>query len=538
MTITNGVYPDSIKVEIFTTTWVDISAYVVGDIVGSYGIMSNDPIELVASTGRLKLTLNDVGGQFNFGATKISGWDTGIPLKLTITYGGEPVIKWYGHITKIKPNNNPWGERIAEIVVSDWLEYASTYPVRLEAVQYNKRIEEGVEVLVQGIPVKPLLKTYDRGIDTFPTLFDTSKEATRATSEFNKLALSEWGYIYIRKNPNTGEELVVENRHHRIDVLHPITTYPISTKYSGELLLQDGGFLLLETGGEILLNESETISFNDNMISTEMGYGELLKNQIRVVIYPRRLDTSNQILYSLSSPISLASNETKNIHINYRDPNNLAKQVSARDMITPVANTDYQMFQASAGTGFDLTANLSVTVIFGATDASITLINSGTSGGYVTKLNLRGLGIYVYEQSEYITSASASIDIHGFAEDSVDQKYQVDVYMSQGLANSLMDRYKEPLKLGKKVNILANASNNQDENMMLFLYGDIGDLIYVYGADGYYYINGVSFTIHQGGIIEASYTLVDEGTYYNNQYMILGNQFSTLDGSTQSRLGF
>lgn len=529
-----AVYPDSVKVEIFTTTWVDISSYVVKTMECTYGVISNDLTDRVASTGTMKINLNNTGEKFSpTSINVISGFKVGIPLRLIVTYGGESVVKFYGHITRINLDSAKWGEKITQVTVSDWLDYASTYPLTLSTVLYNAKIGESVRTLIQSMPIQPLMTTISEGVDTFPTVFDTGKGSTKASSEFQKLALSEWGYIYLRKNRFTGENLVVEGRHDR-NSERDIALIPISSFSSGFLHQEVGDTLLLENGDLFLLDESQYIYFDENMISMDVSYGDNLKNYVAVKSYPRRIDDSPQVLYSLGSPIKLAAGETKaNMKISYRDPNQLATKVAGMNMINPVAYTDYQMLQAETGTGLDMTSSLSVTVVFGATDATITLTNNASVTGYVTKLNLRGLGIYTFEDVEFVEQDSASINAYGYFEEKFDQKYQDNDYVSKGIAQVILDENKNPITVLKEISFLANVS---DEMFQSFLYFDIGDLIYVYspsiGGVANYYINGVKYSISQGGIIEFSYVL-NSTRESANQYWILGlSGLSELESTT------
>ena len=525
-----AVYPDSIKIEIYTTSWVDISSKVVKTIECSYGIISTKLTDRVASTGTLKLDLNNIGETFSPGrATAIAGFKVGIPLRLTVTFGGESVVKFYGHITNIKLDTGSWGERLAKITVSDWFEYAFNYPITLTNVLYNQKIGASANALIQTMPIQPLMTTISEGVDVFPTVFDTGKGNTRATSEFNKLALSEWGYIYLRKNEN----LVVEGRHDR-NFLTPVTSIPISTFKAGLLKQEDNTYLLLETGDNFLLNETQQLVFNDNMTNLEVTYGVNLKNYVSVTSYPRRIDTSAQILYSVGEPISLSAGETKaNIKVTYRDPTQTATKVAGMNMITPVANTDYKMYQASTGTGFDLTSYLTVTVTFGANDALITLVNSGSSLGYVTMLNLRGLGIYTYESLEFVEQDTGSINQYGYSDLSIDQKYQDDINVSKGIASLVLSENKAPVTNVNGIDFLANYS---DELFQAFLYGDVGDLISVtddsISGSALYYINGVKYTINQGGIINYTYILGSSRETDNPVWVLGVTGYSELDTKT------
>jgi hypothetical protein len=73
--------------------------------------------------------------------------------------------------------------------------------------------------------------------------------------------------------------------------------------------------------------------------------------------------------------------------------------------------------------------------------------------------------------------------------------------------------------------------------MMSFLYLDIGDMVYVKESntaiDGYFFIQGIKFTIQQGGIIRFTWKVV-EALSLDTAYWILDT--STLGIST--KLGY
>jgi len=74
------------------------------------------------------------------------------------------------------------------------------------------------------------------GDDTFPTLFDNVVSGGKVIGEFQKLALSELSFIYLKHdNDNT---LVVENRNKR-NANSELTSIPVSPDFSLELLTEE-----------------------------------------------------------------------------------------------------------------------------------------------------------------------------------------------------------------------------------------------------------------------------------------------------------
>ncbi len=522
------------------SVWEDITKDVVESQPGSYGIRGNSQLDRVASTGSLEIVLrNDSGclggvaGYYSpYASGSKTGWRIGLPFRLKIIYEGMTYIKFYGYIADIQPDSGTYGKQRVNLIINDWMEYAAKYPITLANIEYDKKINEIVPVILSGMPVQPQNTSFNTGQATFSTVFDTVRENTKALSEFAKLANSELGYIYLKKDKEFGETLVVEGRYTRSEnnELTSVTTTKLRVN-SGNLLTEEGTYLLLEDGGKIILDEVEVISFffDNNMTGLETSFGSNLANRVSVKSYPRYVDTSNQVLFSLNNPISLSPGETKTIRGTYKDPNGGAR-VSAKSVETPVSGTDYQMWSNSNGTGTNLTANLTVTALSGVSDIEYTLKNTGGTSGYVTLLQARGLGIYLYDPVEYVTQDTDSINTFSYAPLTLDMKYQDDPYTAASVADVILEQDKEPRQILNKVNFLANYD---DFLMKAFLHADIGDLIRVRetqtGIDGYYHIHGVDFEILQGGVIYFSW-IVKEAISFNTDFWVLGT--STLGEST------
>jgi len=508
--------------------WVDISAYVLGDVSGFYGMANNDQIDRVASIGQMNLTLNNSEGKFTPGTPNcLSGFDYGSKIRLKVVYSNISFIRFLGHIGLINIDPGTFGKRTVSIVAYDWFDYANNEEVNISEIKYNQKIDDGVNYLVSLMEHQPEnLETYV-GDDIFPTLFDNVVSGGKVIGEFQKLALSELSFIYLKhSNANT---LVVENRNKR-NSNSQLTTIPVTPNFSMELLTEDGYTLLQENLEPILLNQIQTITFDNNFVDAEITYGSNLSNKIVVRSYPRLIDTTDQILYSLSDPISLDSGELKEeIKVFYRDPDQKAKIVSGSAMINPVATTDYEMFANSDGTGTDLTANLSVSVNFETNSALVTLENTGGVSGYVTKLNLRGKSILTYDYVDVVKTDSTSISKYGYKELLVDQKYQPDIFSSTSVAQTVLNQGTEPRVILNKIGFLTSTEELKD----VFLYHNIGDLIYVKesgtGIDQSYYIQGVSFKTMTNGKIYFSFLL--------KEALGLGSTFWYLGTVGQSELG-
>lgn len=518
--------------EIFTTDWIDISSYVVGNVSASYGMISNDHIDRVASIGQLSLTLNNADGTFSRNrSTCLDGFKLGIPLRVRVIFEYISFIKFYGTIEKIKLEGNTTGTRHAAITVYDWFYYANNEDVSIPEIQYNKKINDGVKTLIDSMVHQPLATEYNTGDDTFTTIFDNTSINAKVVGEFNKFALSELGYIYLKHQNPYGNKLIIENRNYRNNNSTQ-KLIPIGSDYSGNLLLETSDNLLLETGGNLLLDQTQTIVFDNLMIDADINDGENLANHVTARSYPRRIDTTDQILYSLSNPIPINAGETKDaIRVFYRDPEQKASYISGSAMINPVVTTDFLMYSNSDGTGTNMSGSLVVNASFNTNDANIILTNNAVAKGYVTKLNLRGKGIYTFEYVDVLQQSGSSINTYGIKKLLIDQKYQNDVFASTTVAQLILTQDSEPKVNLNKIYFLASTVDLKH----VFLYHGIGDLVYVKesqtGIDQSYYIQGVEFTILPGGNVYFGF-VVKEALSLGLTFWYLGDVGSSELGET------
>ena len=204
----SDVYPDNVKIYAKLLTWTDITPDVISNINGNWGISGNTPISRLADTGVMKFKLNNSDGKYTPG--NLAEWGKNTEIKLIIVYENEPYIKFYGKIDEINLVSGAADEQSAAVTVTDWLDYATKYPLTSLAVQTNKRADEAVQTILSSMPIPPKSTKLDQGENIFPIIFDNTPYKTRAYTELNKIALSELGFIYLTKFRENGEQLVFE----------------------------------------------------------------------------------------------------------------------------------------------------------------------------------------------------------------------------------------------------------------------------------------------------------------------------------------
>ncbi len=504
-----GVFPDAYITEMYLEDeWVDVTEDVLVSRPQkvSRGIRGSGPHERVAGTGTLRFSLrndeeNSAGllGYYSPGhANCRAGFGPGVYVRMVIEFEEARYVKFYGRIPyggiQVDPGRH--ATRLVHVEVRDYMEQAAIHELYLPEFTTEKRMDQIVALITQNMPTLPLATDLGQGSTIFNTVFDTVRAKTKAITEFQKVALSEMGYVYVRTDRENGEVLTVEGAAAR----------PSKSELSSVNLITQGGFLLQENGDGLLQENGDGIlldavveivgDFDNNIVDAKTLSGEQVYNIVRLVTYPRFMDSSSEVLFTLQNSLSIAAGATVKITGGYRDPSGNAK-VSGIDMIAPVSTTDYLMNSQKDGTGSNLTANLTVTALYGTNSVEYTLTNGAGVQGFVTKLQARGTGVYIYDTVESIAQDEDSISDIGPRVLSIDMKYQDDPAEIEGLAEAILDVYKTPITAVKTITMCANRS---EDLLRQFLGFDIGDRIRITedmaspeARD--YFINGVEFEL-------------------------------------------
>jgi len=513
----------SVEAKLDGTNWTDITADVIGNISAEYGIRGNSPLDRVASPGEANIILNNsetnsaglIGYYTPGGVNCRTGFDTGLIIRIRITHDGRTKTKFYGRVPQkcISPQPGILSAKRTTVKIRDWIDQASIHELSLPSFQQNKKISEVVAAIVANMPTAPLSTDYKDGQYTFPSVFDTVRSKTIALSEFQKVAISELGYIYSIPGIASDEVLVVEGQYTRNNDVATLSEIPCSKEDIGKLKLNAGGFLKLNAGGYLLLNCKTTVTFNNAFISASSPYGENSYNRIKSTAYPRRVDASAVTLATLQTSIAVNPSESVKFILRYRDPAGISNNVSGINMINPVTTTDYLANSAADGSGTNLTANFSLSVTFGTGDAEITVTNNGGSAGYLLSgSKLRGYGVYIDDPIDSIEEDTANIAQNGTNQLTLDCRYQADPLNTLSFSQALIDILATPRIDLSSVTFCANRSTAA---MLAFMYAEIGMRIHVNetvnGIDGDFYIQNVKYTIQPGGLIYCTWILKNSG---------------------------
>lgn len=509
------------------------------------GIAGNGPLDRTGEPEKLKFTLNNIGpggilGYFSPGhANCLTGWRTGIRVRVSFTFDGETKVKYIGWIDpkgiNVKPGTT--SDRTVEVSCTGYMGKMAEHILNLMQVQENCTLEAAVELITQNMTVQPTAKDYGTGQSVFPTVFDTATTGTTALAEVNKLALSELGYVYTISDGT----LVVRGRDDLSSQSNAVI--PKLSADSGFELMETGDFVLNEEGGLLILEETQSYSLDNNMMrGAETAYGKHFYNRIRPTAYPRRVDAAaTTVLWTLQEAIEIPANSTKRgIRGSYRNPTGGSKTVKGTSMVTPVSGTDFVAYSNATGTGgSSQTANMTVTPTFGAAEVEFAEItnSSGSSiwtGGPAGTFQVRGKGIYFDDVASNVVNDTASqAEQKVIKELQIDMKYQNDPVVTETYANWLIERSKTQRTTLERVPINANRDS---ASMLAWMYLEPGMRIPVAESmsaiDGDCFIMGYDAEIVGGVHVRWYPVLVDASdmdfAQFESGYVPLAETFESL----------
>lgn len=529
--MTTEAYLEAITTEYYDgSAWVDITAYVVGDIRGNNGLGGWKPENRVAVLGTLNITLNNksklfspMGGDTVRGLDTLTGFTRGAKIRITGTFRGETEVIWTGRILSIDSDDLNWGNEQARLMAVDYMHVLTNYPMKGMALALNKTINEAMTLVLARLSLQPEATNFDAGKFIYPAVFDNILRKTMALSEFVKLANSELGYIYVRQDGTLYMEDLISRRGWRVLEQVSIPAWWIVSTDIEFLLMEDGGFLLQEDGDKILLDDGvlDPLVVEDASISTDaegynifMSEDDLLNASI-IRAHPVITDTSLKVLYKLGTPLFIPPGKTVTFSAHYTDPSGLS-QISGTNMQAASATTDYLANSAEDGSGTDYTADVEVSETYYADIVHYSITNNEVIGIYMTLLQARGYGKYYGNSIESTKDDTDSQDLYGYAPFQFDMKYQKDTYLADMYGLSVIEEYKFPKSRVTSIKYLANLNKN---HMMSFLYLSIGHLISGTedrsGITNNYFITDRAFTIKQGGIINVEYGVKQHDSYYS-----------------------
>ncbi len=334
-----------------------------------------------------------------------------------LTLVGRNFTRHRGRLDSVDPQAGIFERRTVPCGSVDWIDDAARAKLEVVPVQKDKRADEIFLTLLDSVPFQPVAIEADVSPDIFTFALDTAKdEKTPVLTELSKLALSEFGLIYVKAD----------------------------------------GTVVFESRNRRALSEGTVDSFDDTQ--TVSGFTAPLArddsiSRVQIVTHPRKVDTTNTtVLFRLDNPIEVGPNQKRIVSCPYRDPAQEAARVGGTDMIQPVANTDYKANSQKDGLGTDRTSEVALSAIFGGNSAEVEVDNAASQTVWITLLQLRGRGIYDY-QNVVLNAEDAAAQIEIGTSVTADMPYQDDASLGLELAIWLLNLYKDSEGLANTVTV-------------------------------------------------------------------------------------
>ena len=480
--------------------WTSIAADIMchkAPITAIRGMNGRGIMDRVAAPGSMTCTLDN--GESNSGAAlgyyspdhanMRANFGRNTEVRLKLTYSGNTRHIWKGYITDLQPTPGRFRERESYLSATDFMQRLAEHKLKLIEVQEDQRSDQIVTTVLGNMSVSPASTSIETDKFSLPfALSSEMDEKTTAMSVLQKLCQTVLGYIYIRGNATNGETFVFQRE-------------------------------------ETRANQSSSATLDNTMSELRTSRNaDDLKNKVIGFVHPVRVDEDGDtLLYELDNEMPLDGGDTQNVTFKFRDPNNQAVRISAKDVVTPlVENVHYRASAYANTTEYDMSSSLSITPTVGGNAVEAELQNTGGQRMFINLINLFGNGIYYYNPIELYAETG-----DGDRPVTYDFYYLSDTYRARGFLSILLYRVTTEITHVESVAFLA------DYNATLMGYAmnvDLGDRVTiteaVTGLSDDYTINKVTYTIQTDGTLKVEWSLEPADTH---SYFILDS--SELDGA-------
>lgn len=397
-----------------------------------------------------------------------------ITIKLACPTHASGTVVWKGRISNIAVDTGQYGTRRVRITAEDAVANLANAIVKGISLQTSKRQDELIDLIFTNTDDPDYDTQYTvtkaTGTATFGVAMDISHDSdTAILEEAYRIVASERGRMYCKR----GSVLAFESR----------STWAAAAV--SHTLSNDMVGLALRTSSDDLIQK------------------------INIDVYPTTKDGSDVVLYSLGTTTTLIQPGEVSTALfgPFRNPNATSQVIGGTDFATVTSTTDYTMNAAEDGGGSDLTANFTVVASTTAKGVAWTITNNGTTAGYITKLQLRGRGIY---RTRTTLSQTFSAAEFGARTVTIPMPYQSDISVGRQVLGEYAATFSRPGQpLASSVTFLASDTNDLADAAVL---RDQGDRIAITETQSglsarEYIIGGQRYEIQAGGLVWCTWYL-------------------------------
>lgn len=348
-----------------------------------------------STAGKLTALLWNNGGEFspaNTGSPYYLQMLPGRLIKVSIVHSGVEYIQWVGLLENIEPISPRPNLRVARLTALGVLS-AMQHKVDVEG-QANILTGDAITAVLDAIDWPAALRDIDTGNTTmlrwFPAPNETAFSMLRAIEE------TEAGFLRETKDG----KIAFEDRHHRLTGVHLTSQAEYSDDPADDI-------------HPMAASHGDPLRELYNVITAESDEWEV---QALAVLWehPEYAPGWNAIIKAGQSYTVQATfpNKTSN-----------EDAVSVDAWTTPVATTDYTFNSELDGSGSNLTANISVSVVKTAHAMDITYTNNGAIDGALRGVQARGTELRIIRVANISEADAISQIVFGTREYSIPAKF-------------------------------------------------------------------------------------------------------------------
>ena len=416
------------------TGWVELDEVLhVPGISFDSGIDGVGPSDRLSGTSTMSFTLDNSGretasdlGQYSPDhANLFSGFRIGREIRFAVDWDSSTYYPFWGTIDTIAADTGIYGTRKTKVVCLDYMDYLGRALSRGLVTRFDESAAQATHLLLnyaQSDPVGVYFLNVSGEYDTYPIIFDDTKDDTPIAIELQKIVQTDRSYIYV-----VGGVLYYEGRGVRASAI-------------------DGTADLTLTDAEILKLLPDHSAEN-------------LINEVEAKVFPREFDSAAVVLFKYENTQEISAGETVTFTATYSDPDQKAARVGGFDMVAPVATTDYTFNKNESGSGTDRTYQLDVSVEFFGNSADVSITNRGPKDGYLTSFKFRGKGIYTYEPVRVRKENRQSKAQYGPLPVTYDLPYHNLTTIAEDTAQYLIWKYSTPATFARSVTVWANQNS-------------------------------------------------------------------------------
>lgn len=377
----------------------------------------------VAAPGACALTLDNRDRRFSPGnaASPLAGkLLPGRAVRVRASEGGDTWTLFRGTIARIAPEAGAWPGAVT-ILCADGIARLARARVSVAHAD-TMPVDEAVSALVSAVYTPPALSAADNGDCLAHYGRSWEPEQTTALDALRDICRAVYGRFWVARD---GTATFWSRRQQQ------------DPSVSAALTLGAGAAPL--DALDVALDAEGVI------------------NHAQVTVYPVETVGSLQVLWTAQTVLRVAPGQTRTLYAPFHDENGV--RVGALDVLAPVATTDYAVNDRADGSGFNYTnsSHFALSAAIEATRAAITLTNTAIGPLYVTRLQVRGKPIRVYDPITLdVGDASSQADFEERAL-ALDLPMQPDPVFGQAYAEYLVGRFKTPALAATRLRVRDRA---------------------------------------------------------------------------------